>query len=180
MTDATRSLLLVLAGVAFAAFVLFKPRFRRARGPDAAAARKAIAAAKQRSRARDASPSARAAALREAASLALNELSQPGLAASFARRAEKLEPQNAATFGLLASSLRSASRFRALERMLWRRLGSADSDEGDHQRALEELITLYQGPLKRAEIATALQRLRSTATALKHNRSPVVVPVEEK
>ena len=165
MSDATRSLLLVLAGVAFVAFVLFKPRFaRRARTPAAVAARKAIAAAKQRARDVSASASTRAAALRDAASLALNELAQPGLAASFARRAEKLDPQNEATFGLLASSLHRASRFRALERMLWRRLGSANPTEGEYQRTLEELIALYQGPLKRVEIASALQRFRSVAT----------------
>jgi hypothetical protein len=150
--------------VAFVAFILFKPRLaRRARTPAAAAARTAIAAAKQRAADPSASPGSRAAALREAASLALNELAQPGLAASFARRAEKLEPQSAATFGLLASSLRSASRFRALERMLWRRLGSANPAEDDYRRALDELIALYQGPLERAEVAVALRRFRSVA-----------------
>jgi hypothetical protein len=165
MSDGTRSLLLVLAGMAFVAFVLFKPRLaRRARTPAAAAARRAIVVAQERARDVSAGTGPRAAALREAASLALNELQQPGLAASFARRAEKLEPQNTATFGLLASSLRSASRFRALERLLWRRLGSADPADEDYQRALEELIALYQGPLKRMEIAAALQRLRSTAS----------------
>jgi hypothetical protein len=162
MSEATRSLLLVLAGAAFVAFVLFKPQLtRRARTPAAAAARRAIVEAKRRARDESASPGDRAGALREAASLALNELAQPGLAASFARRAEKLDPQSAATFGLLASSLRSASRFRALERMLWRRLGSAEPTDGSYQRALEELIALYEGPLKRAEIAAALQRLRA-------------------
>jgi hypothetical protein len=164
MSDGTQSLLLVLAGMAIVAFVLFKPQLiGRARSPTAAAARKAIAAAKQRARDAGAGTSARAAALREAALLALNELHQPGLAASFARRAERLDPQNADTFGLLASSLRNASRFRALERMLWRRLGSAHITESDCQRALEELISLYQGPLKRTEIALALQRFRSVA-----------------
>ena len=164
MSDEARSLLLVLAGVAFVAFVLFKPRLaRRARTPAAASARKAIAVAQQRAREASAGPAARAAALREAASLALNELKQPGLAASFARRAEKLDPENTATFGLLASSLRSASRFRALERMLWRRLGSGDPAAEDYQRALEELIALYGGPLKRTEIAVALQHFRSAA-----------------
>jgi hypothetical protein len=164
MSDGTRSVLLVLAGVAFVVFVLFKPRLaRRPRTPAAAAARKAIAAAQQRARDVGAGASTRAAALREAASLALNELEHPGLAASFARRAEKLDPQNTDAFGLLASSLRSASRFRALERMLWRRLGSADPEEEDYRRALEELIALYQGPLKRMEIAVALQRFRRPA-----------------
>jgi hypothetical protein len=164
MSQDTRSLLLVLAGMALVAFVLFKPRLaRRARTPVAAAAWKAIAAAQARARDVSAGAGPRAAALREAASLALNELEQPGLAASFARRAEKLEPQNTATFGLLASTLRSASRFRALERLLWRRLGSADPAAEDYQRALDELITLYEGPLKRAEVAVALQRLRSAS-----------------
>jgi len=164
MSDGTRSLLLVLAGMALVVFVLFKPRLtRRSRTPAAGAARKAIAAAKQRARDTTAGASTRAAALREAASLALNELDRPGLAASFARRAEKLDPQNTATFGLLASSLRSASRFRALERMLWRRLGSGELTDSEYQRALQELIALYHGPLKRMEIAVALERFRSPA-----------------
>jgi hypothetical protein len=162
MTEGVRGIAVVCAGLAFVAFLLFKllaSPGRRSAG--ARAVRERIADAKRRGSDHAASAADRAAALREAAVLALEELELPSLAASYARRAERLDPQNAESVGLLATSLRRAARFVALERLLWRRLSEGEPPSTGYQRALDELIALYAGPLKRPEIAGALRRMRS-------------------
>ena len=162
MSERLSSMLLLAAGLLFALFVLSKIIPFRVRDGAAQAARKRLAEIKARA-ADHARPAAeRAAALREAATLALEELRRPGLAASLARRAERLEPGSAEGLGLLAAALRRQSRYRALERLLWQRLTGAGAgtleQRGLEQRALDELIKLYEGPLDRPEIATALRR----------------------
>jgi hypothetical protein len=161
MNDQARSLALVIAGLAFVAFLLGKlllPLGSRRR-PAYRQGQARLAEARRRARDRGLSVAERATALREAAVAALEDLERPNLAASYARRAERLEPENADAVGLVASSLRRTSRFRALERMLWRRLSSTESSSGSYQRALHELIDLYAGPLKRPEVAEALRRM---------------------
>jgi hypothetical protein len=167
MSEGMRSAAVIVAVVAFVVFLVLRllPLGSRARrGPGTNAARERIAAAKRRGSDHTSSPVERAAAMREAALLTLNELRHPSLAASYARRAEKLDPQNAESVGLLATSLRRASRFVALERLLWRHLAEGAPHGPSYARALDELIALYAGPLKRPEIASALRGMRSPSS----------------
>jgi hypothetical protein len=162
-----RSAAVVIAGLAFVAFLVFRllpSPSRGRRGGASKAVREQIAAAKRRGSDRTSSPADRAAAMREAALLTLNELHHPSLAASYARRAERLDPQNAESVGLLATSLRRAARFVALERLLWRHLAEGVPHGPSYARALEELIALYAGPLKRPEIASALRGMRAPSS----------------
>jgi hypothetical protein len=161
MNDQTRSVALVIAGLAFVAFLLGKLLIPLGSGgrPEQRQARQRFLDARRRARDRSLSVSERATALREAAVAALEDLGRPNLAASYARRADRLEPGNADGVGLVASTLRRASRFRALERMLWRRLATDEPSAASHQRVVRELIDLYAGPLNRPEVAEALRRL---------------------
>ena len=157
------SILFVLVGVLFVAFLLFKlvrPSFRsRADQNDT---RRKIADAKRRARLRDATSIQSASAWREAAWEALEGLSRPNLAASYARRAERLDPNDEEAIGLLAISLRRAARYRALERFLWRRIADDPDRKGvGYKRTFDELVRLYDGPLRRPEMARALLRLKS-------------------
>ncbi|MDH5492794.1 MAG: hypothetical protein OEY14_12645, partial [Myxococcales bacterium] len=117
--------------------------------------RKRLAEAKARARAA-AQGAEKAAALRQAAQIALDSLGRPNLAASFARRALRADPSDDESIHIVALAMRSAQRYRALEKLLWRRL---DAD-GDDQRAFEELTSLYEGPMRRPEQARVLRRLR--------------------
>lgn len=159
-----RSVLLLAAGAVFFIYLvtrtLMSPRVPRdQRFFDA---RKQIADAKRRARDASASPAARAAALREAAVAALEGLRHPGLAASYARRAERLDPQGGApSVNLLTRALRQGEKFRPLERVLWRCLAEDAAGLAEQQRAFDELIALYEGPLNRPEMAAGLRTLRS-------------------
>jgi hypothetical protein len=184
MNTEPTSLALVLVGLLFAAFILLKLyRPAIARTPQRKQAKRRIAEAKKRARDKSLQPALRASAWREAATAALETMKHPSLAATYARRAERLDPNDAEAVGLLALSLRRAARYRALERFLWRRLAAGDNPDaapsaiegsnvagGDgrggeqgagYDRAFSELLKLYEGPLRRPEIAEALRRLRS-------------------
>jgi hypothetical protein len=155
-------LALVVVGVCFVAFLLFK-LFRPSRAMTAEwhEARRKVNEAKRRARDREADRGRRAAAWREAALAALEGLGRPSLAASYARRAERLDPDDDEAVRLLATSLRRASRYRALERFLWRRLaGGTDDGSAGYERAVAELLKLYEGPLRRPEMAKAIRRMR--------------------
>jgi hypothetical protein len=159
MNEQNRSIALVVAGLLFVAFLLAKLLIRPSRrGPLTRPERLRLAEDARRARDGALSPAERAAALRKAATTAL-ELERPRLAATYARRAERLEPGNTESVNLIARALRRASRFRALESMLWRNLAETESDPASSQGALFELIELYAGPLKRPEIAAALRRI---------------------
>ena len=157
------SIALVLVGVFFVAFLLFKlvrPSFSKQ--VEKQGVKRKIAEAKKRARKKGTDRSLSAAAWREAAWAALEGLRRPSLAASYARRAERLDPNDEEAIGLLAVSLRRAARYRALERFLWRRLADHPDQEGaGYKRTYEELIRLYEGPFRRPEMARALRRLRS-------------------
>jgi hypothetical protein len=160
VNDSVRGFAVVAAGIAFVLFLLFK-LLRPLAGRSAAvrAARERVAEARKRGADRSTSTAARAAALREAAVIALEELRSPNLASSYARRAERLDPTNVESVGLLATTLRRASRFVALERLLWRKLADSDRNAATYRRALDELIALYEGPLERPEVGRALRGL---------------------
>ena len=162
MSESARSLVPAIAGGAFALFLLFKllvPALGR--DPRAREARQRVAEAKRRGSDRAASPALRAAALREAAVIALEDLRQPNLAASYALRAQRLDPNDAEAVGVLATALRRASRWAALERVMWRKLADCEPDSDVYRRAFDELLRLYDGQLRRPEVAQALRRLSS-------------------
>jgi len=159
VTPTARTLLL-LAGLLFALFLLAKTlRPQLLLNPAQREARQRLRALKQRAQDHALSTAERASALRDAASLALQELQRPGLAASLARRAERLHPEDGAALSLLTQALRKQARYGALERVLWKKLATPDaSGAPGAQRARDELVRLYEGPLKRPEIAAAIRR----------------------
>ena len=156
-----QSLLLVIGGAGFALVLLLKwleaPQRRDAAYQQA---RLRMLVAKRRAADRGLSTLERAVSLREAARIALDELQRPSLAAAFARRAERLVPDDPDNVGLLTRVFRRGARYTALERLLWRRLADDASQGAEQQRALEELMSLYEGPLQRPETARALRRMR--------------------
>lgn len=165
MQSDSTGIALVLTGVVFIAFILFK-MFRPAVGGTAQRreVKRKIVEAKSRGRDKSADSKQRATAWREAALIALEDLRRPSLAASYARRAEKLDPGDADAIGILALSLRRAERFKALERFLWRRLAASDEQHtAAYDRAFQELVRLYEKPLHRPEVAAALSRLHKTS-----------------
>ena len=148
----------------FLVFLVVKSRLPLIRGmtDEQRAAKAKIAEAKLAARAAGNDPAARAAAFRKAAAVALEELGRPGLAASFALRAERADPGDGRAVGVLSVALRRQARFGALEKMLWRRL-SADPGPA-FERAFTELLALYDGPMRKPERAAALRRLRTGAS----------------
>lgn len=161
-----QNVLLLLGGAGFAAFLLLKV-LTAFGGRDGASyeARRRVLAAKKRGSDRSLPGAQRAAALREAANAALEELGRPALAAALARRAERLDPTHAAdATGLLALALRRGARYSALERLLWRQLADhGGGPEPSYAKAFDELVALYEGPLQRPETARALRRFRPAA-----------------
>jgi hypothetical protein len=162
MKTDSQSLLLLLGGAGFVVYWLLKlVAGLGERDGDYHAARKRMLEAKRRAGDRAASNAARAAACREAASAALEGLGRPRLAAAFARRAERLDPSHPDAVSLVALTLRRSARYSALERFLWQRLADLEaSDASAFERAFEELVALYEGPLRRPETARALRRFR--------------------
>lgn len=104
-----------------------------------------------------ASPDEKAAALREASVIALEGLGRPGLAASCARRAERVRktPEGAKS---LVRALEASRRYAALERLIWSELETA---EGARYDALfESLLGFYEGVANAPERARVLRKLR--------------------
>jgi hypothetical protein len=164
-TDSQSVLLLCAGGVFFVYLVtrmVTTPRVPRdQRFFDA---RQRIADAKRRARDTSAPPAERAAALRDAAVAALEGLRRPGLAASYAQRAERLDPSGGTSAaGLLGRALRQGEKYRALERILWRCIADRQAPGADQQRAFDELVGLYEGPLNRPEMAEGLRQLKAAA-----------------
>jgi hypothetical protein len=158
-TDA-QSLLLLVGGAGFLAYLVLN--MLSALGGRDDGFRKAqsrLLDAKRRAGDRSLSNAERAAALRDGASAALEGMRRPGLAAALARRAERLDPGNLETVGLMALALRRAARYSALERFLWKRLAELDGPNADGYRGtFDELVALYDGPLRRPETARVLRR----------------------
>ena len=151
---------LAIAGALFLLYVLLKLRVSFAPAtPETRAAKQRIQDAKLRARKPDISAHERAEAWRDAAVAALEGLKRPNLAASYARRAERACPDDAAAVRVLSRSMREAGRLRSLERLLWRRLAQEGHGPA-HLRAYDELIALYDGPLRCPERAVVLRRMR--------------------
>jgi hypothetical protein len=143
----------------FLAFLLFKVWFGLLpANASRAEAKKRIAEAKRRARQAGKDRNARATAWREAARVALDELERPSLAGSYAQRAVRAQPDDVHAIALLSEALRTAGRYRTLDRLLWRRLRGKPGPGYD--RAFEELLALYEGPMRRREQAQALRAMR--------------------
>jgi len=152
----------VLAAVGlFVVFLLLKSRVALAGSdPAVAKAREKIQAAKKRAReARE--PAGKAAAWRDASSVALDELERPGLAASYARRANRADPDDARNLRMLIDTMRRAGRYKSLEKLLWKRLDAAPLEDERAERLFGELLALYEGPMRRPEKARVLRALWS-------------------
>lgn len=139
----------------FVTFLLAKSRISFDRDPNRIEGRRKLVEAKARARDARGDPLRRAQAFREASRIALEELSQPNLAASFARRAMKADPHDLESVQAVAAAMLSARRYRALEKLLWRRL----DEEGFEGEVFERLIELYEGPMRRPEQARVLRAL---------------------
>jgi hypothetical protein len=155
----------LVAALVFLFFLLFKLRVSVSdrRSPDHAEAKARLADARKRAKAAKGEPKVQARALQEAALVALSELRQPRLASGLARRAERLDPST--PVGPLVRVLSAAGRYPALERLLWRRVDLAGDDLEVASGALDALVALYEGPMKREHQARALRRLRGSAAA---------------
>ncbi len=155
---------LLAAVVLFLGFLLLKSRVALLpRDPAVVEARRRIAEAKRRARIAGPDRKLRASAWLEAAAVALQELEDPALSASYAKRASRAAPDDASAVAAVIGALRASGRHRALERYLWRRLQGPTGEAYD--RAFEELLALYEGPLRRPERAAALRALRARSTA---------------
>jgi hypothetical protein len=158
-----QSLVLFAGGCLFLLYLVVRMMvLRRGRSAATAAAHAQITQAKRRAADQALPVTERAAALRQAALVALESLRRPGLAASYARRAERLDPQAAESTTLLAAALRQGGKYRALERMLWRRMSQQEKSSAEFVKALGELLSLYEGPLHRPEVAAALRKMTNS------------------
>lgn len=149
--------LLVSAGV-FAAFLLWKmrPSFGRPDG-GTGPARAALRAAKARV-AEAKSDEARALALCDAGDASAAMLGGATSAVGYYLRAMRTNPRSEAIVERACKGL--ARRPRALESLLWRRLGAevwTGAGEASARRALRELGVLYEGPLRNPARARAME-----------------------
>lgn len=154
---------LVVMAAVFGAFLVFKfrPAFSRPSRPGGATLREAkarIDAAK--------TDDARAAALCDAADICALSLGRGTAAIGYYLRAMRIEPANAAIIERAAVGF--ARRPRALEALLWRRLGAepwTGTTKGSAVAALRHLARLYAGPLRNAVRARALEHAHAALDA---------------
>lgn len=154
---------LLAAALLFVLFIIAQallPALMRRGGARAASAGVEAALA----RAKDASRPAeeRAAAYREAAGLALDELRRPRLAVRLSQEADALAPAEPATIELVARAMTRARDLRGLERHLWSALDArtgAPAGDPAYDAALDALLALYEGPMKAPERARVLRAL---------------------
>ena len=162
MTPESIRIALIVVAALFVAFTIFQavvPALVRRRDK-----REAISKVKREvARSRDASLSdeARAAALCEAAKIALEELESPRAAAKHVKNALDRQPNHGAGVVLAIAALNRARAHRVLERLLWRAL-DAGLGPDDEKQAWDALLSLYEGPLKAPERARVLARLRQS------------------
>ena len=163
-------LLVVITAALFGAFVIYK--FRPALGIGVGfrpGERKKVLAAKARLDAAK-TDAERSQALAEAADACTRGGGSRSAAIGYYLRAMRLEPTSKELVDRAAAGL--ARRPRALESLLWRRLGSDPwfGATGPAARAaLYHLAALYSGPLKSAIRARALEH---AAAALTEARAP--------
>jgi hypothetical protein len=153
------SIPLALASTTFFAFLLWRvrPSFPWSRRP---ASREALRAAQARVKSA-ANEKARALALCDAADIANKRLGARANAAGLYLRAMRADPSSVEVVERATSAL--ASRPRALESLLWRRL-AASTWSGAAQAvvlaAIGSLQSLYEGPLRNPVRARAMAHAR--------------------
>ncbi len=156
----TWNLPLVAATIAFFAILLWKLRpdvGPSGRGGKAAALR----TAKQRILAAK-TDDERALALCDAGDVLARGFSRSESAIGYYLRAMRASPQSAELVARAATGL--ARRPRALESLLWRRLGAEPwkgGGEAAARAAIDELSKLYAGPLRNAPRARAMEHARA-------------------
>jgi hypothetical protein len=165
-------LLVVITAALFGVFVIYK--FRPAIGIGVGyrpSERKKVLAAKARLDAAK-TDAERAHALAEAADACTRGGGSRSAAIGYYLRAMRLDPTSAELVERAAAGL--VRRPRALESLLWRRLGS-DPWFGETglaaQAALRHLAELYSGPLKSAIRARALEHAVNALTEARRSRA---------
>lgn len=147
---------LIIAAAVFGVFTLWRVR-PAAFSPSRAAARAALREAQKRvEMARD--EQSRAAALCDAGDAASGAAVSAASAIGFYLRAMRLVPTSADLVERAAKGL--ARRPRALETLLWRRLGAEPWDGAARpaaKAALRHLVALYEGPRRNAVRARAME-----------------------
>jgi hypothetical protein len=151
---------LVVASAVFVAFLAWKlrPAWGAGGGP---AKRAAIRAAKQKVESAK-SDAERALALCEAGDAVASGLAGGESAVGYYLRAMRTSPQSADLVARAAKGL--ARKPRALESLLWRRLGAEPwrgGGEAAARAALDELARLYAGPLRNAPRARAIENAKA-------------------
>jgi hypothetical protein len=152
---------LAVATLVFVVFLLW--RFRPAVGGRSGGRGKGatLRAAKQRVEAAK-TDEERALALCDAGDAAASGLAGSDSAVGYYLRAMRTSPKSAELIARAAKGL--ARRPRALESLLWRRLGAEPWKGGGEtaaRAALEELGRLYGGPLRNAPRARAMEHARA-------------------
>ncbi len=153
--DPTRIALLSAVAL-FLLFVIVKLRFPLFADPAMVDARKKMIDAKKR--AREQSGAERARAWRQAADIALEDLGRPNLAASYARRAYRADPDDGESLAVVSRAMIRARRYGALEKLLWRRLAKDPTPER-REHLFAELLRLYDGPMRRPSQAKVIREL---------------------
>jgi len=150
---------LVVAAIVFLASLTWKLRPALGAG-GGQGKRAALRAAKQRVEAAK-TDQERALALCDAGDLVATGLAGSDSAVGYYLRAMRASPQSAELIARAATGL--ARRPRALESLLWRRLGAEPwkgGGEAAARAAIEELARLYAGPLRNAPRARAMENAR--------------------
>jgi hypothetical protein len=151
---------LVVATLVFVAFLLWRlrPSFGGSGGRGKGAALKA---AKQRIEAAK-TDAERSIALCDAGDAMATGIAGGDSAVGYYLRAMRTDPRSAELVTRAAKGL--ARRPRALESLLWRRLGAepwSGGGEAAARAALDELAKLYAGPLRNAPRARAMENARA-------------------
>jgi hypothetical protein len=148
---------LIIAAAVFGVFMLWKVR-PAAFSPARAAARAALREAQKRiEHARD--EQSRAAALADAGDAAAGAAVSASSAIGFYLRAMRLVPTSADLVDRAAAGL--TRRPRALETLLWRRLGAepwTGAARPAARAAIRHLVALYNGPIRNAIRARAMEQ----------------------
>ncbi len=157
---------LVVATVVFLAFLVWKLRPSLSEGGEgggggASGRRAALRAAKQRVEAAK-TDEERGIALCDVGDIVAAGLARSESAVGYYLRAMRASPRSAELVTRAAKGL--ARRPRALESLLWRRLGAEPwrgGGEAAARAAIDELARLYAGPLRNAPRARAMENARA-------------------
>jgi len=165
----TRSWILLAALAAFALFIFLNAWWPRSISAERKEAWRRLQHAKRRAR-RASDPKDQALMWQQAADAAL-VLGQTHQAATFALNAERAAPKDGAVLASVTSILKKTARYAALEHYLWRRLSLSELGAEEFDHFFNELVALYEGPMRRVGWAKTLRRL--------HAEKPTATPPSE-